>query len=175
MGIKVFSLTDLDKLSEEAAHSPRRRQHRNIHADYAEPCQRLFNAIEPGSYLRPHRHLVGQGPEPMVAVRGLMHLVVFHDDGEIAETQLLGAGRHVGHQQVSFGVETPPEIWHTVVSVEPGSILLEIKAGPFDPSAPKLFAPWAPEEGCPEADEYLKVLVAALQCRGSVTYLGGRL
>jgi cupin fold WbuC family metalloprotein len=166
MAIKVFGLADLDKLSEEAAHSPRQRQHRNIHADYAEPCQRLFNAIEPGSYLRPHRHPAGQGPETMIAVRGLMQLVVFDNDGEIAETQMFGAGRHIGYQYVSIGVETPPGLWHTVVSMEPGSILLEIKAGPFDPSAPKVFAPWAPEEGCPGAAEYLKALVAALKCGG---------
>jgi cupin fold WbuC family metalloprotein len=164
MGIKVFGLADLDELSEEAAHSPRRRQHRNIHADYSERCQRLFNAIEPGSYLRPHRHGPGQGPETMIAVRGLMRLVVFDEDGEIAEAQMFGAGRHVGHQHVSIGVETPPGLWHTVVSMEPGSILLEIKAGPFDPSAPKFPAPWAPDEGSHEAGEYLKALVAALQC-----------
>lgn len=163
MSIKVFSLDDLDVLSNEAVRSPRRRQHRNIHIDYAEPCQRLFNAIEPGSYLRPHRHGAGQGPETMIAIRGLMHLVVFDDDGGIAETQMFGAGHDTGRHHLSVGVETPPGLWHTVVSMEPGSILLEIKAGPFDPLAPKFPAPWAPEEGSPEADEYLKALVARLQ------------
>jgi hypothetical protein len=50
MSIKVFSVEYLDDLTHQAAGAPRRRQHRNIHTDYTDPCQRLFNAIEPDSY-----------------------------------------------------------------------------------------------------------------------------
>jgi cupin fold WbuC family metalloprotein len=52
----VFGSEYLDELSGLAKVSPRLRQHRNIHTSYDDPCQRLFNAIEPESYIRPHRH-----------------------------------------------------------------------------------------------------------------------
>ena len=54
--MKVFSSQYLDDLTSAAENNPRKRQHRNIHQDYSEYCQRLFNAIEPDSYIRPHRH-----------------------------------------------------------------------------------------------------------------------
>lgn len=163
MSIKVFSAEYLDELVRQASTSLRRRQHRNIHTDYADPCQRLFNAIEPDSYLRPHRHGPAQGAETMIALRGLMKLVVFEDDGQIAEAHTFGAGHHAEQNRIPVGLETPPGRWHTVIAVEPGSVLLEMKGGPFDPSAPKFPAPWAPEEGSHEGQIYLQRLVATTQ------------
>ena len=162
MSIKVFSADYLDDLVQQAAASARRRQHLNIHSDYAEPCQRLFNAIEPESYLRPHRHGPAQGAEMMMAVRGLMVLVTFDDEGRIERVQRFGAGVHAANRDVAAGTETPPGKWHTVVSLESGSVLLEVKAGPFNPLAPKYPAPWAPEEGSPKGAIYLSSLMAML-------------
>lgn len=162
MSIKVFSAQYLDDLVQQADAVPRRRLHRNIHTDYADPCQRLFNAIGPDSYLRPHRHGPTQGAETMIAVRGLMALVVFNNDGAIEQVQLFGAGPHTANPNVAVGTETPPGKWHTVVSLESGSILLEIKAGPFNPGSPKFPAPWAPEEGSPDGKAYLENLSAAI-------------
>jgi hypothetical protein len=39
-----------------------------------------------------------------------------------------------------------------------GSILLELKAGPFNPNAAKEPAPWAPEEGTSDGRDYLQRL-----------------
>ena len=55
--------------------------------------------------------------------------------------------------------EVPPGTWHTVVALETGSVLLEVKAGPFIPDQPKEFAAWAPEEGSDEAREYHSFLL----------------
>jgi hypothetical protein len=49
--------------------------------------------------------------------------------------------------------------WHTVIALEPGCVLLEVKAGPFDPNQPKVLAPWAPEEGSDAAGDYLSRLI----------------
>jgi hypothetical protein len=46
-----------------------------------------------------------------------------------------------------------------VVALEPGCVLLEVKAGPFDPNQPKDLAPWAPEEGSEAAADYLNFLL----------------
>jgi cupin fold WbuC family metalloprotein len=155
MTIKVFSVEGLDILVTQAKNSPRLRQHSNIHLDYADPCQRLFNSIEPDSYIRPHCH----GTETLFAIRGLMALVVFNNDGAIEGIQRFGIGSSSGSLDIAVGVEIPPNKWHTVVSLDSGSILLEIKAGPFDPNMPKSFAPWAPDEGTSDSANYLKKLI----------------
>lgn len=155
MPIKVFSIECLDQLVIQAKKSSRLRQHANIHINYADPCQRLFNAIEPDSYIRPHYH----GIETLVAIRGLMAIITFNDDGVIEEVQRFGIGSSISTLKISAGIEIPSGKWHTVVSLMSGSILLEIKAGPFDPDMPKFFASWAPEEGTNDGKDYLKQLI----------------
>ncbi|MFN7835777.1 MAG: WbuC family cupin fold metalloprotein, partial [Burkholderiaceae bacterium] len=61
-----------------------------------------------------------------------------------------------------LGAEVPASTWHTVIALESGSVLLEVKAGPFDPSMPKDLAPWAPEEGASNARPYLQDLISRL-------------
>jgi len=156
MSLKVFSSGYLDGLSCEAMGSPRRRQHRNIHEEYGDGCQRLFNAIEPESYIRPHRHGVVPRAETMIAVRGMMVLCTFDDEGGVVENVRFGVCRG---EDVALGVEIPAGCWHTVIALEPGSVLLELKAGPFDPEQPKEMALWAPEEGSAAAAGYLQWLV----------------
>jgi cupin fold WbuC family metalloprotein len=157
MSLKVFTPDYLDGLTAAASLSPRRRQHRNIHEEYSDGCQRLFNAIEPDSYIRPHRHGVVPRAETMIAVRGLMVLLTFDDDGAVVD--MVRFGVDAGGRDVAVGVEIPAGCWHTVVSLVSGSVLLELKAGPFDPEQPKEFAAWAPEDGAEEAAGYLRGLV----------------
>ena len=154
MTVKVFSVERLDLLVTQAKNSPRLRQHSNIHLDYADPCQRLFNSIEPDSYIRPHRHRI----ETLFAIRGLMALVAFNNDGAIEGIQRFGIGSSSDSVNIAAGIEIPSNKWHTVVSLASGSILLEIKAGPFDPKIPKSLAPWAPDEGTSDGANYLKQL-----------------
>jgi cupin fold WbuC family metalloprotein len=156
MEVQVFSAEYLDSLTEQASASARLRQHRNVHADYADPVQRLFNAIEADSYIRPHRHGIAPRAEMMIAVRGQMALIVFSDDGEVVQTVRFGVER--AHRPVPVGVEIPPGKWHTVLALQPGSVLLEVKAGPFEPAQPKEFAGWAPEEGSAAAKDYHQYL-----------------
>ena len=47
---------DLDALGAEARQHARRRMNRNLHR-MEEPIHRLLNAMEPDSYVAPHRHL----------------------------------------------------------------------------------------------------------------------
>lgn len=157
MSLKVFSPDYLESLVADAMASPRRRQHRNIHTDYADPSQRLFNAIEPDSYIRPHRHGVVPRAETMIAVRGLMVLFTFDDEGQVIDMVRFGVCWE--GKDVAAGVEIPPGCWHSVIALEPGSVLLELKAGPFDPEHPKEMAPWAPEDGSVEVAGYMRGLV----------------
>ena len=161
--MKIFNTTYLNSLTEQAKLSPRQRQHRNIHLSYEEPCQRLFNAIEPSSYIRPHRHAGVDQNELLIAVRGLMAFITFDDEGAVSSVQHFGSELYGGN--VAVGIEVAPYTWHTVIALVDGSVLLEVKAGPFDSAQPKEMAHWAPVEGGPDASHYLNSLrdVAAHQ------------
>lgn len=158
MRLKLFSKASLDDLVAQAINSPRLRQHANIHQSYSESCQRLMNAIEPGSYVRPHSHAYGQGAETIFALRGLMALFCFDEIGNVDQINLFGSGKHLLKDNVLLGVEIPSGVCHTVVSLESGSVLLEVKGGPFDPNIPKFPAVWAPEEGSEASAKYLASL-----------------
>lgn len=159
--MKVFGVDYLNKLTAQAQGNPRKRQHRNIHDSYIDPCQRLFNAIEMGSYIRPHRHATYPRQELLIAVRGSMALVTFDEHGKVAGAVRFGSGTK--SEDLAAGAEVQANTWHTVIALEPGCVLLEVKAGPFDPSQPKDLAPWAPDEGSTDALIYLNLLVGLVK------------
>ena len=151
--MKIINQKRLDRLSKDAAAAKRRRQNLNLHDDYADPCQRLFNAMEPGTYVRPHRHLDPSRSECFMAIRGLMALVVFADDGHVDRIVPFGDGCE------TVAIDLPPAMWHSLVSLEAGSIFFETKPGPYAPLSDKDFAPWSPAEGSIEAESYLANLM----------------
>ncbi|WP_375191703.1 WbuC family cupin fold metalloprotein [Marinobacter sp.] len=159
MTFKVISRTLLNDLGAQARQSKRSRLHHNIHDSYDDPCQKLLNAVGTDSYIRPHRHALDPKDECLIAAKGLFALIVFSEAGEIERIEKFGTEKFFQDTSiVSLGVNLPAGTWHTVLALVPGSVLLEVKAGPFDPSAAKEMAPWAPEEGSAEADAYLEHL-----------------
>jgi len=89
-----------------------------------------------------------------------MVLVVFKDDGTVNSVFRFGTNHSI--KGLALGAEIPPNTWHTVIALESGSVLLEVKAGPFDPSLPKDLAFWAPEEGSVVSLSYLDQLKESL-------------
>ena len=55
-----------------------------------------------------------------------------------------------------MAIEVPAGTWHTVVVLEPGTVLFEFKQGPYAPLSDKDFARWAPAEGDPGAAAMLQ-------------------
>jgi hypothetical protein len=51
--MKTITPRDLAMLSTEARGSVRQRKNLNLHVTLVDPVQRLLNAFEPGSYVRP--------------------------------------------------------------------------------------------------------------------------
>jgi cupin fold WbuC family metalloprotein len=158
--MKVFDADYLSELTAEAKESIRRRQHRNIHQSYADPCQRLFNAIELGSYIRPHRHAADPRDELLIAVRGSMALVTFDEQGIVTRVVRFAADRN--SDGLAVGAEVSANTWHTVIALEHGCVLLEVKAGPFDPDQSKDLASWAPDEASLAALPYLNQLIGLI-------------
>jgi cupin fold WbuC family metalloprotein len=87
-----------------------------------------------------------------------MALLVFDDIGQVGQIIRFGAQTNGAQQAISVGVNLPAGAWHTVIAEVPGSILFEVKSGPFNPKQAKEYATWAPEEDAPEAAEYLMEL-----------------
>lgn len=92
-----------------------------------------------------------------------MTLVTFDDEGAITNTIRFGSEAH--GNDLDVGIEIPPETWHTVVALVPGCVLLEVKAGPFDPHQSKDLAPWAADEASEEAPNYLRWLMSTCRSR----------
>lgn len=144
----------LDQLTAEARNSPRLRMNRNFHPTDASHCHRLLNAIEPASYIRPHRHLDDEKDEAFVLVRGRLGVIEFDDEGRVTATALLVAGSDTCIATIPHGV------FHTAVSLQPGSIFFEAKAGPYLPFTESEKASWAPEDNTSGVAAYLQSLCA---------------
>jgi cupin fold WbuC family metalloprotein len=156
--VENFTSEFLNALTCDAEQSNRQRQHKNIHQHYSEPCQRLFNAIGVDSYIRPHCHSLDPKEECLIAVRGRLALLIFDDVGQVVQVVRFGAQVADAQPTISAGVNFSAGVWHTVIAEVPGSILFEVKSGPFNPEQAKDYATWAPEEDTPEADKYLMQL-----------------
>lgn len=143
--MKTVEEASLADLSAEARASARGRRNRNLHQALDEPVQRFCNAIEPGSYVRPHRHPQAGKWELFIALRGAAVALSFDGQGRVTGRTELRAGGPV------YAVEIPEGTWHTLAALEVGTVLFEIKQGPYIPLSDKDFAPWAPAEGDADA------------------------
>ncbi len=137
----------IDKVVAEARQSPRRRMNYNFHPELSDPVQRLLNALEPWTYIRPHKHTTKE--ESFVLLSGTVLAVVFNNDGTIRDHAILS--RETG----ILGIEFEENCFHMLTSLETGSVVYEIKEGPFVPHTEGSSAPWAPLEGTPEARSFL--------------------
>lgn len=150
--IKRIDKTLLDAVCMEAAASPRRRKNHNLHAGDEAPAHRLLNAVQTDSYIAPHRHLDPAKDETFVVLRGLMGLLIFDDAGRIVERIKVGAGDTAeSGADVVFGVDIPAGVWHTAFALVPDTVILEAKAGPYQPLTEAERAHWAPAENAPTA------------------------
>src|SRR5258708_25137285 len=100
-----------------ASHSsPRRRVIQPFHRDESALLQRMFNAVQPGSYIPPHRHLEPPKAESWIVLRGALAFFTFDDAGNIQECLEVRAGGDV------FGVDLEPGVYHTFFALEPATV-----------------------------------------------------
>lgn len=157
--MKIINETLLDETTGRAKQSPRLRMNYNFHERLDDPVNRLLNALEPGTYLRPHRHLNPTKDEIFLLLRGQVAVFLFDNEGKITATQILDPKAGV------YGAEIKAGTWHGLLVLESGSVIYEIKEGPFAPLAPDNFAPWSPApEETEEIQSYLEMLKTAIIC-----------
>ena len=131
----------LDKISAKAAQNERLRMNYNIHNHLEDPVNRMLNALELGTYLRPHRHWTPPKTESYVILRGELDVLVFDDKGNLIQKITLNP--EIGN----YGIDIPAGIWHSMIVKQPGTVIYEVKEGPFTSIAMEDFAPWSPEPG----------------------------
>lgn len=143
--MKQITLSDLQQQSEAAASSPRLRAHRNLHPELSDPVQRLAIAMEPGSYVRPHRH--PHTFELLFPLRGRFVVLTFDEQGCVTQRTVLG--------EECAALEMDAGTWHAVLSLDSGGVIFEVKHGGYQPVAEQDSAPWAPAEGQPGTAELM--------------------
>ena len=148
MNPTLFEVGLLDELGAAARSGPRRRAHRTLHQTPEQPCQRMLVAIEPDSYVPPHRHLDPHKAESLVVLRGELGVLWFEPSGALVGTARLRPA-DVG------GVDIPAGLFHSVLALEPGTVFFEAKAGPWHPLQAAEQADFAPREGAPGAAAFL--------------------
>lgn len=149
--MKQITPAMLDALGQQAQASPRRRANLNLHPQLDDPVQRLAIAMEPDTYVRPHRH--PHTWELLFPLAGRFAVLHFDVDGRVSARSVLGADSRV--------VETPAGTWHAVLSLDPGAVIFEVKHGPYQPIAAVDFASWSPAGETPEAAALLAWYAAA--------------
>lgn len=144
----------LDETTAKATLSPRLRMNYNFHEKLDDPINRLLNAMEPGTYLRPHRHCNPDKNEIFLLLRGRVALFIFDDQGNVIESVVLDPVNG------EYGGEIAAGVWHGLLVLESGSVIYEVKSGPFAPLTPENFAPWSPD---PEDKEGVKRYMQELE------------
>ena len=119
----------LDQLTEQAKASPRLRMNLDLRNSDADQSQRMLNAIEPGSQLPIHRHQ--KTSEIVVCLRGRL-VWEYYDELERTCTERIELSP--GGPVVALNV--PCGQWHMVKALESGSVILEVKDGPYEPQSP---------------------------------------
>ncbi|MCU6435621.1 WbuC family cupin fold metalloprotein [Undibacterium sp. Jales W-56] len=153
----------LAELTQAAKDSPRLRKNLNFHTANDSACHRLLNALEPGTYIAPHRHLSVEKDETIIVMSGRFGVLLFDAQGSITETVVLSNSQE---NQDSLGITIPAGVFHSMVALESGSVFFESKAGPYAAFTEEEKAHWAPLEGDPACAAYLHHMMA--QFDGSV-------
>ncbi len=125
----LLDTTLFDRLTAEAKSSPRLRSHLNLHESLDAKAQRLLVALEPGTQMPIHRH--PSTNETQMVLRGKMRVVFYNDAREVIDEFTLSP------LDGNFGIHTPMGQWHTLEVVESGTVILEVKDGPYTPSSPE--------------------------------------
>lgn len=118
----------LDKLTEEAKVSPRLRMNYDLRNSEADQSQRMLNAIEPGSEVPIHRHQ--NSSETVVCIRGRI-VEEYYDELERICTEAIELTPN--GQVVALNI--PAGQWHTLRSLESGTVILEVKNGLYEPQS----------------------------------------
>lgn len=147
---QLLTQTLLDSVAAEAGDSPRLRKNYNFH-QLDDTVQRMLNVMQPGTYVRPHRHIRPEGAngfEFFLVLQGRLGMLTFDERGKICDRVVLSA------DGPTYGIELEEGVYHSLVSLAANTVIFELKEGPYNAATDKEFLPMFPDEGTPEAVEF---------------------
>ena len=127
--MKIINKDLLDEITRQAKESPRLRMNYNLHDNLDAKAQKLLNALEPGTILPIHRH--PNTTETYLLLRGKLNVILYNDKKEGLETM------HLDTANGNYGLDIPAGQWHSVEVLESGTVILEVKDGPYIPFQPE--------------------------------------
>ncbi len=116
----------LDDLTAKAKESERLRMNLDLRNSAEDQSQRMLNAIEPESVVPIHRHQ--KSSETVVCLRGRV-VEEYYDELERICTEAI----ELTPNGPVVALNIPAGQWHTLRSLESGSVILEVKDGKFEP------------------------------------------
>lgn len=126
MEIKIDN-TLLDSLTEQAKTSLRLRMNMDLRNSANDTSQRMLNAIEPGSIIPIHRHQ--KTSETIIVIRG--RVIEEFYNGETCTCEHIYEISPLGPM---YALNIPAGKWHTLRSLESGTVILEMKDGAYEPT-----------------------------------------
>ncbi|MBR2606874.1 MAG: WbuC family cupin fold metalloprotein [Bacteroidaceae bacterium] len=115
----------LDELTAKAKASERLRMNFDLRTSLNDTSQRMLNALEPGTVVPVHRHCTTA--ETVIIVRGRVKEFLYDERGNLAEEILMEVSGDCPVLQIPAGQ------WHTIESLETGTVIFEAKDGAFAP------------------------------------------
>ena len=113
----------LDTLTARARVSPRLRMNLDLRNSTEDQSQRMLNAIEPGTRMPVHRHRTTS--ETVVCLRGHFEEYFYDEFGVLTDVVDMRPGGTL--------LNIPAGRWHSLRSLESGTVLLECKDGAWTP------------------------------------------
>lgn len=118
----------INEIIEKARTSPRLRVNFNLHNSLDSSVQRMINALEPGTIMPIHRHV--HTDETYIILCGQIEISIYNDDRKITNVYMLDTS--IGH----YGVNIPKNTWHGINVQQSGTVIFEVKEGPYTPLTP---------------------------------------
>ena len=123
--MKIIDSQLLAAVTEQAKNSPRLRMNHNFHQSMDSKSQRLLNALEMGTELPIHRHQ--HTAETYILLQGSIKVLFYNEKKELIDSTVLNP------LEGKFGVDIPAGQFHTIEILENGSVIFEVKDGPYTP------------------------------------------
>ncbi len=120
----------LDELTAKAKALPRLRMNYDLRNSDKDQSQRMLNALEPGTPLPIHRH--HKTTETVVCLRGRL-VEEYYDELERTCTEAI----ELSPNGPIVALNIPAGQWHTVRVLESGTVIMEVKDGPYEPQSPE--------------------------------------
>lgn len=120
----------LYSLTAQAKNAPRLRMHLDLRNSADDQSQRMLIAIEPESIEHIHRHR--NTSETFVILRGKLAVELYDELERTCTDSII-----LTPNGPTVALNIPIGQWHTVQSLESGTVILEMKDGPYEPIGPE--------------------------------------